>query len=89
MPLRIALIAAPFCILAILAVIDYFLRRGGEPGLGSSTELENRGLHPRHAGQPQQPTRPLKGHLNGLSHRVRSLSWERRMVSSYGPVRHR
>jgi hypothetical protein len=88
MALRIVLIAAPFCILAVLAVIDYFLRRGGGPGLGSSTELENRGLHPSHAGQPQQPTRPLQGRLSSLSHRVRSLSWERRMVSSYGPVRH-
>ncbi len=66
MALRIVLIAAPFCILAILAVIDVFLRRGGGQGLGSCTALGNRGLLPSQAGQPQQPARPPRGHLGGL-----------------------
>jgi len=89
MALRIALIAAPFCILAILAVIDLFLRMGGGPGLGSGAALGNRGPLPSRVGQPQPPARPPRGHLGGLFHRDRCLPWERRMLSSHGPVRHR
>ncbi len=89
MALRIVLIAAPFCILTVLAVIDFFLRRGGGQGLGSGAALGNRGLLPSRAGQPQQPTRPPRGHLGGLFHQDRSQPRERRMISSHGPVRHR
>ena len=89
MALRIVLIAAPFCILAILAVIDLFLRRGGGPGLGSGAALGNRGCLPSRARQPQPPMRPLRGQLGGLLHRDRSQPWERKMLSSHGPVRHR
>ena len=88
MALRIVLIAAPFCVLAILAVIDLFLRRGGGPGLGSGAALGNRGCLSSRVGQPQQPTRPSRGHLGGLFHRDRSQPWERKMPSSHGPVRH-
>lgn len=89
MALRIVLIATPFCILAILAVIDVFLRRGGGQGLGSCTALGNRDFLPSRAGQPQQPARPPRGNLGGLFHRDRSQPWERKMLSSHGPVRHR
>ena len=87
MALRIVLIAAPFCILAVLAVLDLFLRRGGGPGLGSGAALD-RGCLPSRVGQPQPPTRPPRGHVGGLFHRDRSQPWERKMPSSHGPVRH-
>ena len=89
MALRIALIAAPFCILAVLAMLDLFMRRGGGQGLGSCTALGNRGLLPSQAGQPQQPARPPRGTVGGLFHRDRFLPRERKMSSSHGPVRHR
>ena len=89
MALRIVLIAAPFCVLAILAVIDLFLRRGGGPGLGSGAALGNRGPLPSRVGQPQPPARPPRGHVGGLFHRGRSQPWERMMLSAHGPVRHR
>jgi len=89
MAIRIVLIAAPFCILAILAVIDFFLRRGGGQGLGSSAAIESHGLLPSRAGHSQHPTRPLGGHLGDVAHRGRSLPQERRMASSRGPASHR
>jgi hypothetical protein len=89
MALRIVLIAAPFCILAILAVIDFFLRRGGGPGLGSSAAIKSHGLLPSRAGQPQHSARPLGGHQGEVAHRGRYLPRERGVVSSRGPVSHR
>lgn len=55
MALRIVLIAVPFCILAILAVIDVFLRRGAGRGWGPAPRSGTGASYRARPGSPSSP----------------------------------